>query len=119
MLMTLAIPFVLMLLMKVSMNRIWSLYNMFQLLINLKNYELMQMPANLGMTLRKIETTVNFNVMEQPIVQLWLKQHVFGRMERLQEILVSNIFLTSTFATILLIFMVILIVKIQRLQMMF
>ena len=38
MLVTFAIPFGFMMLMKFSLNKIWSLYNMLQLLVNVKNY---------------------------------------------------------------------------------
>jgi hypothetical protein len=38
MIFTLVVPFLFMIVMSVSMNRVWALYNMLQLLINISNY---------------------------------------------------------------------------------
>ena len=62
---TLVIPFAFMVLMSVSMNRVWALYNMLQLLINLSNYEMVYVPVNMEFLLRTISNIVNFSILEQ------------------------------------------------------
>ena len=79
MIFTLVLPFAFMLLMSVSMNRVWALYNMLQLLINLSNYERVIVPANIEFLLNTISNIVNFSILEQQEVKLWLEQHVFGK----------------------------------------
>ena len=46
MIFTLIVPFCFMLFMSFSMNRVWALYNMLQLLSNFNNYLTMTIPAN-------------------------------------------------------------------------
>ena len=68
MLVTFAIPFAFMMLMKFSLNKIWSLYNMLQLLVNVKNYVPLVVPGNLSMVLDLIENTVYFSPLDDPMV---------------------------------------------------
>jgi hypothetical protein len=68
MLVTFAIPFGFMMLMKFSLNKIWSLYNMLQLLVNVKNYVPLVVPGNLGMVLDLMENTVYFSPLDDPMV---------------------------------------------------
>ena len=68
MLVTFAIPFGFMMLMKFSLNKIWSLYNMLQLLVNVKNYVPLVLPGNLRMVLDLIENTVYFSPLDDPMV---------------------------------------------------
>ena len=68
MLVTFAIPFGFMMLMKFSLNKIWSLYNMLQLLVNVKNYVPLIVPGNLSMVLDLMENTVYFSPLDDPVV---------------------------------------------------
>ena len=68
MLVTFAVPFAFMMLMKFSLNKIWSLYNMLQLLVNVKNYVPLVIPGNLSMVLDLIENTVYFSPFDDPMV---------------------------------------------------
>ena len=68
MLVSFAIPFGFMMLMKFSLNKIWSLYNMLQLLVNVKNYVPLVLPGNLRMVLDIIENTVYFSPLDDPMV---------------------------------------------------
>ena len=79
MLLTLVVPFAFMVLMSVSMNRVWALYNMLQLLINLNNYPRVSVPANTEFLLDTISNIVNFSILEQENVKQGLEKHVFGR----------------------------------------
>ena len=68
MIITLVIPFGFMIFMSVSMNRVWALYNMLQLLNNLEEYRLLAIPPNLGMILDAIGGMVNFSILDSEIV---------------------------------------------------
>jgi hypothetical protein len=96
MLVTLFVPFVFMVFMSMSMNRVWALYNMFQLLINLIDYRKMSIPGNLSFVLELIKGMVYFSILDEPHVQVFLTNHVFRKMHTLQKILVGQgIFVTS------------------------
>ena len=69
MIFTLVLPFAFMVLMSVSMNRVWALYNVLQLLINLSNYERVIVPANTEFLLSTISNIVNFSILEQQNVK--------------------------------------------------
>ena len=46
MIFTLIVPFCFMVFMSVSMNRVWALYNLLQLISNLNNYMILSIPGN-------------------------------------------------------------------------
>ena len=51
MIFTLVVPFAFMVIMSVSMHRVWALYNMLQLLINLTNQSRVMVPSNVELLL--------------------------------------------------------------------
>lgn len=79
MIFTLVVPLAFMLFMSVSMNRVWALYNMLQLLINLDKYVMISVPSNVELILEIITNIVNFSLLEQENVKQSLEKHVFGR----------------------------------------
>jgi hypothetical protein len=90
MLVTLVIPFICMVFMSLSMKRVWALYNMIQLLVNLNEYKKLTIPGNLGYVLRVLAETVNFSILDQEPVQIFLKKHVFKKTQAIQKILVGQ-----------------------------
>ena len=120
MLVTFALPFVFMIVMKFGLNRVWSLYNMLQLLVNLKNYTRLVVPANLVTILDLIQDVVYFSPLDDPVIQKYLKDHVFGRLENLQAFLVGNgMFVTTLIFTPIAIGIIILGTKVKPLRNMF
>ena len=79
MIFTLVVPLAFMVFMSVSMNRVWALYNMLQLLINLDKYVMVSVPSNMQLILEIITNIVNFSILEQEDVKQGLEKHVFGR----------------------------------------
>jgi hypothetical protein len=115
MLLTLIVPFCFMLFMSFSMNKVWALYNMMQLITNIKNYKTMMIPANLMLMLEVIENIVNFNFLENQFIQTWLKNHVFGKVQWLQNILVGQgMFVTSGIAVVVGIGIVLVFIKVPK-----
>ena len=90
MLLTIAVPFIFMVFMSLSMNRVWALYNMIQLLVNLNEYKMIKIPGNLGLVLEVLQGMVNFSILDQEHVQSFLKKHVFKKMEKLQNFLMGQ-----------------------------
>ena len=90
MLVTLIIPFIFMIFMSVSLNRVWGLYNMLQIVSNLVNYKLMSIPANSYYLLFILKNVSNFSIFKDENVQLWLKEHILSRADALREFLVSS-----------------------------
>ena len=72
MLLTLIIPFCFMLFMSFSMNKVWTLYNMMQLITKIKNYKTMIIPANLLLLIDVVQNIVSFSLFDNAFVQTWL-----------------------------------------------
>ena len=66
MLFTFVVPFVFMVFMSMSMNRVWAFYNMMQLLVNLLEYSRVTLPANLEFVLEILYGMANFSILDQP-----------------------------------------------------
>ncbi|MFM1932434.1 MAG: hypothetical protein RL226_1737 [Bacteroidota bacterium] len=117
---TLIIPFVFLIFMSVSMTRVWALYNMSQLLINLDDYRKIALPGNLSFVLQVIKGMVYFKILDQPSVQVFLNNHVFNRMHTLQKILVGQgLFVTSSIFLAFAIAVVVVGLKVKALQTIF
>jgi hypothetical protein len=67
-LLTLIVPFCFMIFMSFSMNKVWVLYNMMQLIINIKNYKALMIPANLMLMLEIVTNIVTFSIFENRFV---------------------------------------------------
>ena len=89
MLLTLIIPFCFMVFMSFSMAKVWELYKMMQLITNISNYKTLSIPANLSLMLSVVQNIVGFSVFSNSQIQVWMKKHVFGKMERLQQFLIG------------------------------
>jgi len=87
MLFTLIVPFAFMLFMSVSMNRVWGLYNLMQLICNLLRYEQLLIPAPSAFLLKVVGNVSNFSVLKEQNVQNWLKNSVFKHAEALEQFL--------------------------------
>ena len=61
-----------MLFMSFSMNKVWTLYNMMQLITNIKNYKTMIIPANLLLLIDVVQNIVSFSLFDNAFVQTWL-----------------------------------------------
>ena len=72
MLFTLIVPFCFMVFMSVSMNRVWALYNMLQIMSNLKNYMMLIIPANAFFVIKVIMNVAFFSVLQEDNVQNFL-----------------------------------------------
>jgi hypothetical protein len=79
MIFTLVVPLAFMMFMSISIKRVWALYNMLQLLINLDKYVMVSVPSNMQLILEIITNIVNFSLLEQEDVKKGLEKHVFGR----------------------------------------
>lgn len=54
------------------MDLIWGLFNMMDLIQNLRNFEKIKLPGNVDMILQTIDRTVNFKITEIPAVKEFL-----------------------------------------------
>ena len=90
MIISLVIPFGFMLFMSVSMNRVWGLYNFLQVISNLRNYRRLMIPAASDFLLVMVESVSNFSFLKEQNVQVWLKEYVFGKSKKLQQILTGD-----------------------------
>ena len=57
------VPFCFMLFFRVGMNRIWALYYMLQLLVNIKNFKQLLTPANAQLVVDMTDNVVNFKLL--------------------------------------------------------
>lgn len=89
MLITLIVPFGFMVFMSVSMNRVWSLYLMLQIISNITNYPSLLIPANSQYIIFILQNISYFKILQEQNVQIWLKENVFGKMKILQQILIG------------------------------
>jgi hypothetical protein len=65
MIMTLVIPLCFMVFMSASLDRVWSLYNMLQILSNMKNMLTMSIPANAYLIITVIKNISFFSVLQE------------------------------------------------------
>lgn len=89
MMFTLIVPFCFMVFMSVSMDRVWSLYLMLQVMSNINNFERMMIPASAQYVVFIFQKISNFKIMQEKVVQIWMREHVFGKAELVQEILMG------------------------------
>ena len=71
------IPFLFMLFARVSMDRVWALYYMLQMMTNLSNYMSLLTPSNSFYILTIIKNVVCFRLMRNETVQRIAKQYIF------------------------------------------
>ena len=83
MLLTLIIPFCFMVFMSFSMDKVWELYKMMQLITNISNYQTITIPANLSLMLNIVQNIVSFSLFDNNLIQKWMTKHVFGKLENL------------------------------------
>lgn len=67
------IPFLFMIFARFSMNRVWALYYMLQMMSNLVNFLVLLIPANSLMVLDTIKNVTNFRLFKDPTVQRFVK----------------------------------------------
>jgi hypothetical protein len=114
---TLVIPFAVMLLMSVGMNRVWSLYLMLQLFSNIANFKRLLIPANALFMLQILKNISFFRFFQTPEVQVWLKENVFRHLEMLQFILFGQgTLLFTVIALIVALALLYLVSKIKKLK---
>ena len=66
------IPIFLSLFMVLSLNRIWSLYLMMQLVSNIRNYKSLMIPSSANMALYITDNISNYRVVDQNWFKSWL-----------------------------------------------
>ena len=71
------IPFLFMLFARVSMDRVWALYYMLQMMTNLSNYIVLLTPSNSLYILIVIKNVVCFRLMRNESVQRVAKKYIF------------------------------------------
>lgn len=71
------IPFLFMLFARVSMDRVWALYYMLQMMTNLSNYIVLLTPSNSLYILIVIKNVVCFRLMRNESVQRLAKKYIF------------------------------------------
>lgn len=76
--------------MSMSMNRVWGMYNMIQLISNITNLKQLMIPANSHQFLMVLKNVAFFNMLKQIDVQLWLKENIFKNMSGLQELITGQ-----------------------------
>ena len=64
MLLTLVVPRFFMVFMSVSMERVWAVYNMHQLAVNINNYPDLKVPANASFFFDIVRGITNFSIFE-------------------------------------------------------
>ena len=64
MLLTLVVPLLFMVFMSVSMERVWAVYNMLQLVVNINNYPDLKVPANAQFFFEIVTGITNFSIFE-------------------------------------------------------
>ena len=64
MLLTLVVPLCFMVFMSVSMERVWAVYNMLQLAVNINNYPDLKVPANTMFFFEIVQGITNFSIFE-------------------------------------------------------
>lgn len=79
MLLTLIVPFLFMLFMSASMDRVWSFYNMLQLSTNLLHFNSISIPANNVVLMAIIKNVTYFSLFKDKHVQDWLQKYIFGK----------------------------------------
>ena len=72
------IPFVFMLFMKVSMDRVWATYYMLQLIGNITNFTNLLIPANAMLVISLIQNVAYFKILENEFIQRMAKKYVFN-----------------------------------------
>ena len=87
MLFTLIVPFCFMLFMSVSMNRVWSIYNMLQILSNFINLRTLSIPGNSFFIIKIIQNVSFFSILSEENVQRWLEVKIFKHAQKLQLLL--------------------------------
>ena len=90
MMFTLIVPFCFMVFMSMSMNRVWSLYLMLQVMSNINNFTQMMIPANAQYVVFIFQKISYFKIMQEANVQIWMRDHVFGRAQLAQKIIVGQ-----------------------------
>ena len=71
------IPFLFMLFARVSMDRVWALYYMLQMMTNLSNFIILLTPSNSLYILIVIKNVVCFRLMKNESVQRLAKKYIF------------------------------------------
>jgi hypothetical protein len=90
MLLTLIIPFCFMIFMSVSMNKVWSLYNLLQLISNIINYKTLKIPANSSLVITMLINISQFSMFQEPNINKWLNDYVFSKTPFLMAILINQ-----------------------------
>ena len=65
MMLTLVVPLCFMVFMSVSMERVWAVYNMLQLAVNINNYPDLKVPANTKFFFEIVNGITNFSFFEE------------------------------------------------------
>ena len=84
MLLTLIVPLGFMIFMSISMDRVWSMYLMLQIVGNFVNLNCLQRPGNVEYVLFMAKKVSDFKIAEEPNVRNWAKQYIFKNLEYLQ-----------------------------------
>ena len=74
-----------MMFMKVSIDRVWGMYNSLQLLGNLNSYVSLLIPPASYQLLQVLKNVSYFKLMKNEHVQIFLRTHVFSRATMAQE----------------------------------
>lgn len=90
MLFSLIIPFGFMLFMSFSIEKVWGMYNMLQMLSNYINLDSVLLPPTSSTFLQVLHNVSNFNLMKNPFVQYWLATYVFTHAENLKNYLFNQ-----------------------------
>ena len=72
-----------------SMARVWSMYNMMQVLTSTTFMQLIIMPNPADNIHTIIRGVCFFNILSEPTVRIWLEQYVFKHLSVLQEVIIE------------------------------
>jgi hypothetical protein len=73
--------------MSVSMNRVWSLYLMMQIIGNISDLQNFIIPSNAQFILNLLFNISNFKIFQNKTVKTWMEEHIFGRFTSIQDVI--------------------------------
>lgn len=98
--------------MSLSMNKVWSTYNMLQIIGNYLNFKMLHFTAASKNIVFICKNISFFNLLKNDHIQIWLKENIIGNIKFLKEILFNQGM--ALVGVIVIIFVMVVIVILRR-----
>ena len=72
------------------MNRAWGFYLALQIISNIKNMEMLTIPASARLVVEVLNEMANFKFFQNYYIKSMLRIHIFGNMQDLQQFLLGQ-----------------------------